>query len=121
MTVAVLTPPRARAAIPTRLDAASFAVATDHLGKRFGRETALADLDLQVPQGAVYVLAGANGAGKSTLLRILLNRVRADHGRAQVFGLDTVRDGPRVRAQIGYVPERPDGGYRWMRVGQLLE
>ena len=121
MTVAVLAPPRPRIGIPTRLPTAALAVATDHLAKRFGRETALDDLDLQAPEGSVYVLAGANGAGKSTLLRILLNRIRADSGRAEVFGLDTVRDGPRVRAQIGYVPERSDGGYRWMRVGQLLE
>ena len=44
-----------------------FAVASHGLSKRFGRKTALDGVDLQVPDGAVYVLVGANGAGKSTL------------------------------------------------------
>jgi ABC-2 type transport system ATP-binding protein len=86
------------------------AVRTTGLTKRFGRVTALDGVDLRVPEGAVYVLAGANGAGKTTLFRLLLNLVRSDGGRSEVLGLDCRADGPRARAQIGYVPER----FAWM-------
>ena len=97
------------------------AVATYGMSKRYGRDTALDSVDVRVPDGAVYVLVGANGAGKSTTLEILMNLVRADAGTAEILGLDTVRRGPEARAQVGYVPERPDHAYRWMTCGRLVE
>ncbi|HET7630697.1 MAG TPA: ABC transporter ATP-binding protein [Gemmatimonadaceae bacterium] len=106
--------------LPTTLQGANLAVSTRALRKRFGTVNALDGLDLQVPTGAVYLLIGPNGAGKSTALRTLLDLVRADAGSASVFDLDTIKDGPRIRANIGYVPERTEWGYPWMRVGQLL-
>ena len=96
------------------------AVSTHDLSKRYGGETALDRVDLRVPDGAVYVLVGANGAGKSTTLKMLLNLERPDAGTAEVFGMDTARQGPQVRAQIGYVPERHTPGYPWMTCGRLL-
>ena len=107
--------------LPTRLEAGPLAIETTGLVKRFGAQVALDGVDLQVPEGAVYVLVGPNGAGKSTTFRLLLDLVRADAGRARVFGLDPHTDGPDVRARIGYVPERLDWGYGWMTVGRLLE
>ena len=113
--------PAPPAALPTTLEDGPFAVCTRRLIKRYGREPALAGVDLRVPEGAVYVLAGANGAGKSTLLRILLNLARPDGGSAEVLGLDTRRDGARLRAHVGYVPETSAAGYRWMTVGRFLQ
>jgi len=97
------------------------AIATSGLIKRYGRETALAGVDLTVPDGGVYLLAGANGAGKSSLLRILLNLIAPTAGSATVLGLDPRRDGPGVRAEVGYVPETHQIGYRWMTVGRLMD
>ena len=97
------------------------AVETAGLVKKFGSRMALDGLDLTVPRGAVYVLVGPNGSGKTTTLRALLDLVRADSGRATVLGHDTVTDGARVRAVSGYVPERQDAGYGWMKVQQLFE
>ena len=96
------------------------AVATHGLTKRYGRETALAGVDLRVPEGAVYALVGANGAGKSTTFKVLMNLERPDAGRAEVLGLDTASHGPRVRAQVGYVPEHHTPAYGWMTCGRLL-
>jgi ABC-type multidrug transport system ATPase subunit len=108
-------------ALPTRLPDGDLAVETRGLVKKFGDQVALNDVSLQVPVGAVYLLVGPNGAGKSTSLKILLDLMRADQGLAQVFGLDSRDDAPQARANTGYVPERPDWGYGWMRVGRLLE
>jgi ABC-2 type transport system ATP-binding protein len=101
-------------------DPQGLAVRTEGLVKRFGRETALAGVDLSVPEGAVYLLAGTNGAGKSTLLRTLLNIERPDRGNATILGLDSVANGPGVRARAGYVPETGEGIYSWMRAGRFL-
>ena len=97
-----------------------YAVATHGLSKRYGRESALDTVDLRVPDGAVYVLVGANGAGKSTLFKVLMNLERPDAGTAEVFGLDTGRQGAEVRAHVGYVPERQDAPYRSMTCARLL-
>lgn len=103
------------------VDDRGLAVRTESLGKRFGRDTALRGLDLRVPEGSVTVLVGPNGAGKSTTLRILMGLLRSDEGTASVFSLDPRRRGADVRARIGYVPERHDRAYGWMKVGRLLE
>ena len=97
------------------------AVTTHGISKRYGRKTALDGVNLRVPERAVYVLVGANGAGKSTALKVLMNLERADHGTAEIHGLDTVRRGPEARAQVGYVPERPGHPYRWMTCRGLLQ
>jgi ABC-2 type transport system ATP-binding protein len=102
------------------VQAGAFAVATHGLSKRYGARMALDGVDFRVPDGAVYVLVGANGAGKSTTFKVLMNLERADAGTAQVFGMDTVRSGPLVRAQVGYVPEHQGHGYGWMTCGRLL-
>jgi ABC-2 type transport system ATP-binding protein len=96
------------------------AVSTSALSKRYGSQTALNGLDLNVPEGAVYILVGPNGAGKTTLLRALLDLCRADSGQAQVLGLSTTQDGPAVRSQIGYVPDHPDLIFADYKVGQVL-
>jgi ABC-2 type transport system ATP-binding protein len=104
-----------------QLDEGYIAVRTTALTKRYGRLTALDGIDLQLPEGSVYLLVGPNGAGKTTLLRILMDLVTASSGTAELMGLDSRRDGPRLRAQVGYVPERHDWGYGWMTVGRLLD
>lgn len=99
----------------------AFAVATHGLSMRYGSEVALAGVDLRVPEGAVYILIGPNGAGKSTAMKVLLNLVRPDAGRAEVFGLDTTARAPEVRAQIGYIPEQHEHDYGWMTCGRLIQ
>jgi len=106
--------------LPTRLEDGSFAITTHGLTKRYGAQPALEEVSLQVPEGSVYLLVGMNGAGKTTLIRTLLDLVRPTQGDARVLGMRPGADGPMVRAQIGYVPERHDWGYGWMRVDRLL-
>ena len=97
-----------------------YAVATHGLSKSYAGKSALHGVELRVPDGSVYVLVGANGAGKSTLFKTLMNLERPDAGTAEVFGLDTGRDGPSMRAKTGYVPDRQDLPYRFMTCARLL-
>jgi ABC-2 type transport system ATP-binding protein len=97
-----------------------FAVATHELSMRYGSETALAGVDLRVPEGAVSILIGPNGAGKSTAMKVLLNLERPDAGRAEVFGLDTALHGAEVRAHVGYIPEQHAHDIPWLTCGRLI-
>src|SRR3954447_14147388 len=77
------------------------AIVVEGLVKRFGDTTALDGVSLSVAEGSVLGLLGPNGAGKTTVVRILATLLAADAGRAEVAGLDVVRDAARVRAAIG--------------------
>src|SRR5262245_38695828 len=79
----------------------SQAIVMEELRKSFGKTTALAGVDLEVPAGIVYGLLGPNGAGKTTAVRILATLLRADAGRAFVNGHDVAREGDAVRRVIG--------------------
>jgi ABC-2 type transport system ATP-binding protein len=106
--------------IPTRLIGNGWALQTSGLRKSYGKTVALRGIDLTVPEGSVYVLVGPNGAGKTTALKILLDLARPDGGSAEALGLDPRRDGPRLRAQIGYIPEAQKWEHGWMPVHRLL-
>ncbi len=74
------------------------AIRLEHLGKRYGRVTALRDVSLDVEPGEVFGFLGLNGAGKTTTIRILLDLVRPTSGRAAIFGRDCQARGLDVRA-----------------------
>ena len=76
------------------------AVRVEGVVKRFGSTTALAGVDLEVPEGMVFGLLGPNGAGKTTLVRILATLLQPDAGRVELLGLDVVADPPKVREQL---------------------
>ncbi|HEY4728393.1 MAG TPA: ATP-binding cassette domain-containing protein, partial [Actinomycetes bacterium] len=77
------------------------AILVESLAKRFGDVVALDGIDFQVPAGSVFGLLGPNGAGKTTAIRILTTILRPDGGRAEVLGLDVVRQAEEVRYRIG--------------------
>lgn len=74
--------------------------------KSYGRLRALDDVTFSVPEGSMFGLIGPDGAGKSTLYRILTTLARPDSGTATVAGLDIAADYRKIRAEIGYMPER---------------
>ena len=77
------------------------AIVAEGLVKSFGDATALDGVDLTCRRAPCSGLLGPNGAGKTTVVRILTTLLRADAGRAEVAGLDVVRDADEVRASIG--------------------
>jgi len=77
------------------------AIAVDGVTKSFGSTLALAGVDLDVPEGAIFGLLGPNGAGKTTLVRVLATLLSPDAGRAQVMGRDVVDEAVAVRESLG--------------------
>ena len=87
--------------------------------RHFGAVTAMDDVVLSVPPGAVFGLVGVNGAGKTTLLKHVLGLLKARTGRVSVFGMDPVADPVGVLSKIGYLSEDNDLP-GWMRVDELI-
>jgi len=77
------------------------AVQVEGIRKRFGKVVALDGVSFEVAPGTVLGLLGPNGAGKTTAVRILTTLLIPDEGRAEVEGLDVVRDTVALRARIG--------------------
>jgi sulfate ABC transporter ATP-binding protein len=72
------------------------------LTRRYGREVALAAIDVEVGDGELLALLGPSGAGKTTLLRLIAGLDRPDDGTVSIDGRDVCRLSPRAR-QIGFV------------------
>ena len=66
---------------------------------------AVAGIDFAVREGEVFGFLGPNGAGKTTTIRMLTGLARPTSGGARVMGLDLAADLPRIKKQIGVVPE----------------
>jgi len=73
--------------------------------KRYGELTAVAGLDLEVPEGTCVGLLGPNGAGKSTTMKMLTAQVIADEGEIEVLGHVLPEDSKAARAESGVVPQ----------------
>ena len=78
---------------------------TQALTQRFGSVVALDSLDV-VMQPGVTGLVGANGAGKTTLLSAMLGLRIPTSGSLTVLGHDPQTSGHRLRAMVGFAPER---------------
>ena len=83
---------------------ANTAVRITSLMKRYGRETALSGIDLEIQSGEAFGIVGANGAGKTTLIKCLLDLAPFDAGSVEIFGVAARIPGSRRR--LAYVPER---------------
>ncbi len=66
---------------------------------------ALHPLDLTVEEGEILGFLGPNGAGKTTTLKMLMGLVFPSGGTARILGMEL--DDPRMKAQIGFLPEQP--------------
>jgi ABC-2 type transport system ATP-binding protein len=77
------------------------------LTKRYGRLTALQDLDLEVPRGQVYGFLGPNGAGKTTTISLILGLIAPSGGHTEIFGLDTRTHLSEALRRTGAILEGP--------------
>jgi ABC-2 type transport system ATP-binding protein len=83
-------------------------VKLERLTVRYGKLTAVAEMSLEVPKGAVYALLGRNGSGKSSTVRCLLGQQRPTSGRTRILGFDSWKGRRRAMERVGVVPENPD-------------
>ncbi len=87
--------------------AASKAIVTTGLTKRYGQTVALDGLDLEVEAGEVYGYLGPNGSGKTTTIRLLLGLHKPSAGKAELFGIDAWKEPVAAHADVAYVAGEP--------------
>ena len=72
--------------------------------KTYGTVTALDNLSLAVPAGAIGLL-GPNGSGKTTMIRMLLGLIPVDNGSGEILGMDFRQRQLDIRRVVGFAPE----------------
>lgn len=98
----------------------ALAIETRQLTKRYGRFTALDQLDLYIEPGALFGFIGPNGAGKTTTLRMLAGLLEPTSGQIRLNGQDISHDVTAARWLVGYMPDF-FGVYEDMKVWEYLD
>lgn len=91
----------------------------DHVSKRYGKLTAVKDLNVVFTPGIIGLL-GANGSGKTTLLRMLVDVLPNDEGRILFNDVDIVNQRGKYLAEVGYMPQHL-GMYPTFKVTEFLQ
>ncbi len=81
------------------------AIEITNLNKTFRGISAVKDLNLTVPDGAIYGFIGENGSGKSTTEKMICGLIIPNSGDIKLFGKSY--HNPEVRANIGVLIEQP--------------
>jgi len=81
------------------------AISVTNLGRKYGESWGLKDATFRVKRGELAVLVGPNGAGKTTTVKILTTVLKPSKGKAEVLGLDVVKEYKKVRKRIAYLPQ----------------
>ena len=85
-----------------------YVLETSGLGKKYGHFTALSDVSMHIPKGAIYGFVGRNGAGKTTLIRLICGLQHPTAGGYSLFGRpNTAHDIRESRKRMGAVVESP--------------
>ncbi len=75
--------------------------------KRFGSQTVLNGVSLEVHQGETLVVLGRSGTGKSVLLKVLIGLVAPDAGSVRIHGKEMTgvsdADANVLRARMGFL------------------
>lgn len=79
----------------------------ENLVKRYGNQTAIKDINLEVKKGEILGLLGPNGAGKSTTMNIITGYISATEGSVLIDGFDIFKNPIEAKKRIGYLPEIP--------------
>jgi len=95
-------------------------IEAEGLTKKYGTQTAVNNLALQIQEGEVFGFLGPNGAGKTTTLLMFLGLTEPTSGKVRIIGFDPAREPLRVKEKVGYLPENV-GFYDDMDARQNLQ
>jgi ABC-2 type transport system ATP-binding protein len=76
-----------------------------NLTKKYGKFTALDNLNLEIKKGEIFGFVGPNGAGKTTTMRIIAGLLKANSGIVNVDGVDARMNPKGLKNKIGYMPD----------------
>lgn len=83
-------------------------IETKDLSFQYSRnETIVNNINLIVPQGAIYGFLGPNGAGKTTTIKLLLGLLKQNKGSIKIFGKSFENNRIQILQKIGSLIEAP--------------
>lgn len=82
------------------------------LTKKYGRKTALDNLNFNIAPGKIVGLLGPNGSGKTTFIKITAGMLQPTNGEILIEGRKV---GTETKAVVSYMPDR-EFLYDWMKV-----
>jgi ABC-2 type transport system ATP-binding protein len=95
-------------------------IEAEGLTKKYGHQTAVNNLNLQIREGEVFGFLGPNGAGKTTTILMFLGLTEPTSGKVRIIGFDPTRDPFHIKEKVGYLPENV-GFYDDMDARQNLQ
>ena len=75
------------------------------LTKKFGEQTALNNINLNIKKNEIVGLLGPNGAGKSTLMKSITGVLKIETGQILFQGRDISQSPIESKKNIGFLPE----------------
>lgn len=82
-------------------------IETKNLTKSYADFTAVSDISLHIPKGAVYGFLGPNGAGKSTTMKMFLGLTRPTRGSFTIDGKKYPDNRVEILKEVGSFIEAP--------------
>ncbi len=76
-----------------------------NLSKKFGEQTALNDINIEIGNSEIIGLLGPNGAGKSTLMKSIVGALKIDEGQILFNGKDITENEIESKKNMGFLPE----------------
>ena len=76
-----------------------------NLTKKFGDQTALNKINIEINNNEIIGLLGPNGAGKSTLMKSIVGALKIDEGQIIFNGKDIGEDEISAKRNMGFLPE----------------
>src|SRR5688500_5081054 len=89
------------------------------VNKRYGQQTVVNNVSLEIKDGEFFVLLGSSGSGKTTVLNIIAGLLSADEGRVQLHGRDVTTLATQKR-NVGFVFQNY-ALFEYMNVGENIE
>lgn len=78
-----------------------------NLTKKYGKFTAVNNINFSVKKGEIFAFLGPNGAGKSTTIKMLTTLLRPTSGTISLNGHDPIKETDAVRKSFGIVFQDP--------------
>lgn len=80
-------------------------IKTENITKKFGKLTAVDEVNLTINDNECFALLGLNGAGKTTLINILSTQASPTSGNAKINDYDLISEKNKVRKIINISPQ----------------
>jgi len=79
----------------------------EQLTKKFGKFTAVDNINLRVHRGEIFGFLGPNGAGKTTTIKMIAGLLKPDNGRIVINSHSLAGEPQKCKQDTGYIPDRP--------------